>query len=103
MSRVSSRKQNGNDAKKGKLLQEIEVLSKNIYLEKNLSKGSDVSAARRSNSFRTAPLVGSNVSSRCGNDGTENKDKKCTRLMDCRAVSMGLVFVCIGRGGIQKS
>ncbi|KAL9261567.1 PLASTID MOVEMENT IMPAIRED 1-RELATED 1-like protein [Drosera capensis] len=76
MSRVSSRKQNGNDAKKGKLLQEIEVLSKNIYLEKNPSKGSDVSAASRSNSFRTAPLVESNVSSRRGNDGAENKDKK---------------------------
>ncbi|KAL9263755.1 PLASTID MOVEMENT IMPAIRED 1-RELATED 1-like protein [Drosera capensis] len=58
-----------------------------MYLEKNPSKGSDVSAASRSNSFRTSPLVESNVSSRRGNDGTENNKKSFWNWKPLKALS----------------
>ncbi|GMH18091.1 hypothetical protein Nepgr_019932 [Nepenthes gracilis] len=76
MPKASAGKRSGDDSNDGKLLREIEAISKGLYLDRNASKNSVSTSTSRSKSINKVHVLEPNLKSRHGSDEPPNKDKK---------------------------
>lgn len=76
MSKAEAAKKNGEDSGDGKLLNEIEAISKALYLDKNPSRSLNHSLNNPSKSSGKTHLADSKVNAKRGNEDSPRKEKK---------------------------
>ena len=76
LSKIESNKKSGESSKDGKLLREIETISKALYLDKRFPRNTVNSANSRSKSAGKSHIVDPKLKSVASNEDALKKDKK---------------------------